>query len=109
MMPPPDRSGKRQEQQHHGRRAGETRRAVERLQQHDGVCAIEEAGDEIAELELAERQRRDDDEPRQDRVTQRREHDLHEALQAGAAERIGRVLERTQPERCMSATTVCRK
>ena len=58
-----DRRGEREGEQHDGRGAGEAGGAVERLQQHDRVGAVEEARDQVRELELADRQRGDDDEP----------------------------------------------
>ena len=80
-------------EQDHRRRAGESGRAVEGLQQHHRIGAAEEARDQIRELEFADRQRRDDDQAGEDRMTQRRQHDVHEALPAAAAQRLRSVLE----------------
>src|SRR5207253_4976464 len=93
-----DRRDEREREQDHRGRAGESGRAVERLQQDDRIRAIEEARDEIRELELADRQRRYDDQAREYRLPQRRQHDMREALPAAAAERFGRVLERAQSQ-----------
>ena len=73
-------------------RAGKPGRAVESLQQHHRIGSREKAGDQIGELEFADRQRRTVIRPA--RLWRRRQNDAEEALKAGA-ERLRRPLQRS--------------
>ena len=49
-----DGRGQCQHQKHNGCGAGKTRRAIERLQQYDGIRTRQESGDQIGELKFAD-------------------------------------------------------
>jgi hypothetical protein len=83
------RGEERKGEQHHGRGAGEAGGAVEGLQQHDRIGAREEAGDEVRELELADRQCRDGDEAGDEAAAQRGHDDVEEAAGEAGAQGFG--------------------
>ena len=72
--------------------------APRRLQQHHRVRARQEAGHEVRQLELADRQRGDDHEAAAEAVTQRRHHDVQELAPSRSAKRLRGLQEDFEPQ-----------
>lgn len=90
--------GAGQQQQDHGRCAGKTGRAVEGLQQHHRIGAVLEAGEQVRQAELADRDRRHHHQPAEQALAQARQHDARELLPARGAQRGRSLLQSVQAE-----------